>query len=90
MFHCLLGDFGAATQYRNLQSDIQQALEQLEVRAFACLLEDLLTRLDESEAEQHACIVEKLQALQRRCFSIECHNRPLFTAIYNHIFKLKV
>jgi Leucine-rich repeat (LRR) protein len=38
---CLLGDFGAATFY-NVNSSLAPNIERIELRAFACLLEDIL------------------------------------------------
>jgi hypothetical protein len=42
--HSLLGDFGAASFYDKNDVVIGQSLERLEVRAFGCLLEDMLDR----------------------------------------------
>lgn len=72
---CMLGDFGAAS----FISDERQALslQRIEVRAFACLLEELL----------HRCIVplpavmDALWELQRRCGQDEIEARPLFAEI---------
>ncbi len=72
---CLLGDFGAAT----FISDQHQALalQRIEVRAFACFLEELLERVPpESRAS-----VEALWELQRRCGQTEVEARPLFAEI---------
>ena len=41
---CLLGDFGAASSYDRTCRITSSSLERLEVRAFGCLLEDLLDR----------------------------------------------
>lgn len=42
--HALLGDFGAASLYDLHDRELAQGLERLEVRAFGCLLEELLAR----------------------------------------------
>ena len=49
------GDFGAATNLNNLSELQQKAMERIEVRALACLLDDL-SRLncDEISAEQNS------------------------------------
>ena len=75
---CLLGDFGAASF---LPQDTQQAtsLQRLEVRAYACLLEELLTRC-ETPPESEAAIAA-LQSLLQRCDAAETVRRPLFTEI---------
>lgn len=51
ILHCgrgraLLGDFGAASFYHADGGALAQGLERLEVRAFGCLLEELLDRCD--------------------------------------------
>ncbi len=74
---CLLGDFGAAS----FISDAHQAeaLQRLEVRAFACLLEELLERCVVSAESQAG--FDTLWELQRRCGQSEVGARPLFTEI---------
>lgn len=67
---CLLGDFGAACFYPNSLAD---PLQRIEVRAFGCLLEELLMRCDEAD--------ERLWALQKRCVADEVATRPLFEEI---------
>jgi hypothetical protein len=67
---CLLGDFGAASF---VPPDQGAALERIEVRAFACLLEELLKRCSESTAV--------LWDLQRRCAQADVAARPLFSEI---------
>ena len=67
---CLLGDFGAASF---VPPDQGVALERIEVRAFACLLEELLERC----AEQ----ATGLWDLQRCCAQTDVDARPLFAEI---------
>ena len=78
----LLGDFGAASFY-DANRAMGQPLERLEVRAFGCLLEDLLDR----------CVVDRndsvlgeemngLRQLQADCLSVKIEHRPLFSDIY--------
>ncbi|NRB40763.1 MAG: protein kinase [Pseudomonadales bacterium] len=45
----LLGDFGAASNLSPLSDLQQQSIQAIEVRAFACLLDDLLALNDESD-----------------------------------------
>jgi Protein kinase domain/Leucine rich repeat len=66
----LLGDFGAAS----FMVHDAHALQQIEVRAFGCLLEELLQRCD-----AHA--LENLWALQRRCVAEKVATRPVFAEI---------
>ena len=72
---CLLGDFGAAS----FISDERQALllQRIEVRAFACFLEELLGRC----AAPSLATIEALWELQRRCGQAEVAARPLFAEI---------
>lgn len=69
---CLLGDFGAASFYSGLAG-----LESIEVRAFGCLLEELLDRCDfESVA---------MSELQERCLSAEPTLRPSFSEVLREL-----
>lgn len=80
--HSLLGDFGAASFYDPSDVVKGQALERLEVRAFGCLLEDMLDRctLQEEESE-HYKAVESLRGLQQECLNQVLSQRPRFTEI---------
>ncbi|HSI61155.1 MAG TPA: leucine-rich repeat-containing protein kinase family protein [Ideonella sp.] len=72
----LLGDFGAASFLPVGDERAAQALQRLEVRAFGCLLEELLARC---EAGGEGLV--GLQALQRRCLHEPADGRPLFDEI---------
>lgn len=71
---CLLGDFGAASFYPSAAD-----LERIEVRAFGCLLEELLARGNFVESEEE--IVADLWELQRRCVAETVKERPGFDEI---------
>lgn len=73
--HPVLGDFGAASFYDPADLPTAEALQRLEVRAFACLLEELLQRCP--SAAEHG----GLWALQARCMSENLAERPLFAEI---------
>lgn len=75
----LLGDFGAASFHGADRSDLALALQRLEVRAFACLLEEWLARCDAGPS--HLPGVEALQQLMRACMTEEVSSRPLFSEI---------
>ncbi len=77
--NCLLGDFGAASFIPQQDTHLAAALQRIEVRAFACLLEELLDRCDTSHETQH--IVAALRILLRRCAQPEVEARPLFGEI---------
>ena len=80
----ILGDFGAASFYHSTERSLGQALERLEVRAFGCLLEDLLDRCaltqgeESAEAKAHLACLRRLQA---DCMQPVPAMRPLFTQI---------
>ena len=84
---CLLGDFGAASF---LPQDMRQAaaLQRIEVRAYACLLEELLDRCDATP--ETASVLAALRALQRRCDSAGMNSRPLFAEIRSALTALAV
>lgn len=71
--HCYLGDFGAASFYEPHRKEF----ERIEVRAFGCLLEDMLSLCPIKEGE----IYEKLERLRERCMNETVEERPLFSEI---------
>lgn len=70
----LLGDFGAAT----FLPEESGALQRIEVRAFGCLLEELLERCEPAETEA-------LWSLYRRCVHPDVATRPLFAKIVSEL-----
>jgi serine/threonine protein kinase len=85
--HCLLGDFGAASIYSPENQRQAIALEQIEVRAFACLLEELLERCITSHQSQKT--IAALWDLQARCVQGERVARPLFAEIEQCLITFK-
>jgi hypothetical protein len=79
---CLLGDFGAASFYPPQPSDGPNPFEALEVRAFGCLLGELLERcvLEHCESEPDGRLA-LLKALQLRCMATVVANRPRFAEL---------
>lgn len=75
---CLLGDFGAASFVPDMTS--AAALERIEVRAFGCLLEELLERCIDPATDKAG--IDALWELQRRCVQQEVGKRPLFDEIF--------
>ena len=77
----LLGDFGAASFY-DMDSPLAQQLQRLEVRAFGCLLEDLLDRcvVDDEDAAQVETRND-MRLLQADCTNKIVENRPSFAEI---------
>lgn len=74
---CLLGDFGAASFFEPEEAGLAEALQALEVRAFGCLLDELLSRCSAREGET----MTALCSLQARCDEPETQRRPLFGEI---------
>lgn len=70
--HCYLGDFGAASCYERT-GPTAQSLERIEVRAFGCLLEDLLDRCSAPDQD-----LATLRQLQRDCLNPIVDERPFF------------
>lgn len=67
---CYLGDFGAASFY-----DINHKnFEKIEVRAFGCLLDDMLMRCNEVEHEMYGT----LDKLRKQCFVEDVQSRIQF------------
>lgn len=72
----LLGDFGAASLYDRSNRELALGLERLEVRAFGCLLEELLARCQpQSEA------LQDLAQLAQACLCDQVLQRPSFAQI---------
>lgn len=80
---CLLGDFGAASFLPTHDEAFRQELQRIEVRAFGCLLEELLGRWDVPPNGQ--TIIGALYALQQRCVQSQNEARPLFKEIVDEI-----
>jgi hypothetical protein len=80
---CYLGDFGAASFYPTQPFVPAQPeggtnpFEALEVRAFGCLLGEVLERCD-ADADEY---LPTLQALQRRCMEPVAASRPRFADV---------
>lgn len=75
----LLGDFGAASFFAPDDQPLAEALQRIEVRAFACLLEEVLERcLAPVDAPNS---LKTLTDLQAACAHENISTRPLFTGI---------
>ena len=79
--HSFLGDFGAASFYDRQNALTSQALERLEVRAFGCLLEDLLDRCQPEDFLAQEEAIAMLRSLQQDCMNPIPAMRPLFGKI---------
>jgi serine/threonine protein kinase len=83
--HVLLVDFGAASFYDALQPR-PLPLEQLEVRAFGCLMDDILSRTD--SVCDDSWIVKALWALQGTCMRARPTSRPNFQQLVKALDRL--
>lgn len=78
----LLGDFGAATMYDSSLRE-NSLNEKLDVRAYGCLLDDLIEHLDSNEIEN--TVVESFKELRSDCFNEDVSSRPSFKEILKRI-----
>jgi Protein tyrosine and serine/threonine kinase/Leucine rich repeat len=85
----LLGDFGAASFYKQDDTATAQALEQIEVRAFGCLLQDLLDHHDSKDGVSQQAAINQLRLLQQNCMDSTPALRPLFMTIYANLTRIK-
>jgi serine/threonine protein kinase len=74
----LLGDFGAASFYE-CGGAHAKGLERIEVRAFGCLLEELIERFVDVDENSHRLAL--LRGLQSDCLSDAPAQRPSFSEI---------
>ncbi len=88
--HAVLGDFGAAAFYDQSDLAVAQALEQIEVRAFGCLFEELLERveLDSGLTDQQRAALQAAQVLCAQCFAPLVKQRPIFKTIEERLASL--
>ncbi len=84
----LLGDFGAACFFAPTDQVLAPALQRLEVRAFACLLEELLIHCPASE--QLPAFAQAWSDLQRRCMQLAVAARPLFAEIRQELAAMQL
>ncbi|MCS3459071.1 leucine-rich repeat-containing protein kinase family protein [Aeromonas sp. BIGb0445] len=72
----LLGDFGAASCYDRESGVLAARLERIEIRAFGCLLEELVAR-----SNVEAAVLLPLQQLVQACLVDELALRPSFAHV---------
>lgn len=81
--HAYVGDFGAATFYHSEDATTAPLLERLEVRAWGCLLEELLER--GVWTPEDAPLKNTLQTLQERCVAADVAARPSFAEVLQEL-----
>lgn len=79
--YALYGDFGAATIY-DKSSEVASTLERLDVRAYGCLLDDLLTRINDQDRNKK--ITLSMLELQKQCMLDDILKRPDFKTILTY------
>ena len=78
----MIGDFGAASFVDMADRKTAEALERLEVRAYGCLLEELLERVEDASVGADMKVsVQQLTELRDRCLQSNVHARPSFRLI---------
>jgi hypothetical protein len=81
----ILSDFGAATLYNRSDIELAAKLERIDVRAFGCLLDDLLLRIVDSNASHYT----DLMSLRDACLHEVLLARPNFGKIYELLKNIK-
>jgi len=83
----LFGDFGAASNLNFLPTLHKDGIEGIEVRAFGCLVEDLLgqARIESPLDEE---LMKKLSDLKDRCMHEFMSLRPKFSDIQKQLTSL--
>ena len=81
----LLGDFGAASFFDIADASVR-GLQQLEARAFGCLLEELLAHCSAGAASPS--LQAALVALQQQCMQPAVSQRPLFAELETALARL--
>ncbi len=83
---CLFGDFGAASFYPAGATSSSHAFQRIDVRAFGCLLEELLARIVNGDGDP--LVVEGLWSLQARCIGRDVGARPSFAEVSSELGRL--
>jgi ATPase subunit of ABC transporter with duplicated ATPase domains len=78
----LFGDFGAASNLNVLTERQQKAMQAIEVRAFGCLLDDLLPLSHHAQKTHH---YDQLINIKNNCMQETSFNRPTFSTIVEQL-----
>ncbi len=78
----IFGDFGAASFY-NTNKEEASYFERIDVRAFGCLIDDLLMNCDKSEMNHPT--FKKLELLKQKCWENDILQRPSFKEIMSYL-----
>ena len=81
--NAILGDFGGASYFEPKNIEVSHALERLEVRAFGCLVEELLALSNEDKSNEK--LKQKLISIKEKSLNPLCKARPLFVEIQTYL-----
>jgi hypothetical protein len=85
-----LSDFGAAGFFDATEAHLSTALARIEVRAFGCLLEDLLDRCPPQDIAAHSDRWQTLKHMQQACLSSRPSDRPTWQTIVETLDSLAI
>ena len=83
--HIFMSDFGAASLYRENSTQYQQ----IEIRAWACLVEDLIINTLKPVSNHEQTILETLTELKNKCFDTNVKVRPVFKDVIVELNKME-
>lgn len=83
----ILGDFGGASYFEPEEIELRKSLEFLEVRAFGCLIEEMMI-LSKKDTQAKKEKKEKLTCLKEACLNSNNNARPLFSEILRELTKI--
>jgi len=84
-----VGDFGAAFNYEPIEGTAPAgSIERFEVRAFACMAEEMQERIADAESAEAVSFCSGVSRLVERCMAAEVQARPLFAEICEELAKL--
>jgi len=83
----ILGDFGGASYFEPHEVETRNALERLEVRAFGCLVEELLHLSQNDQTNSQLKVA--LTNIKLSCLTKTNAKRPLFTQIHQQLCHLR-
>ncbi len=81
--NALLSDFGAATLLPRGSAALQRSLQALDVRAFGCLLEELVARVPPDGP--YADVLNDVSAMVQACLRLEGRERPTMFELEDHL-----
>ena len=79
----LLSDFGAATLLPSSDAALRHKLQAFDVRAFGCLLEELIARV--LPDVRYAKVVAQVAELAQACLYLQGSERPTMVALAQHL-----